>query len=278
MPATLLRKLSRLAPPEVRRAASGLLLDIRSLPSRFADPARRSEPWRVMHDVGDGDYGEVGRQIAGWLRAYAGLAEASVVLDIGCGTGRVAAPLAEILGPAGRYVGFDVSKPAIQFCQLRFAEDPRFAFHRQDVYNGYYNRSGDLPERGVRFPAPDASVDVAFATSVFTHMRLGAVRTYMAEAARTLRPGGRFLFSVFALEPGRERSQALEFRPFEAGSAVVNHRSPEQAIAHRRDVLAALVAEAGLATETVLRGQWRPPADYEGGQDLWVAAKPAQAG
>lgn len=273
MPAAILRKLSRLAPPEVRRAAVGLLTDVRSLPGRIVDPERRGEPLSVIHDVGDGDYRHLGRQIAGWLERFGGLRRESSVLDIGCGTGRVAEPLATLLGPQGRYLGFDVSEKAIRFCQARFAGDPRFQFRRIDVQNGFYNRAGEIPESQVRFPAADASVDIAFATSVFTHMRLASVETYIREAARTLRPHGVLLFSAFTLEPGRERSPALPFQPFEPGSAVVNPRAPEQAIAHRREALEDLVRAAGLRTDALLRGDWHPPAAYDGGQDLWITVK-----
>lgn len=273
MPAAILRKLSRLAPPEVRRVAVGLMTDVRSLPGRIVDPERRGEPWSVVHDVGDGDYRFLGRQVAGWLVRFGGLRADSSVLDIGCGTGRVASPLGRILGPQGRYLGFDVSEKAIRFCQEQFARDRRFRFHHLDIQNGFYNRAGGIPEHQVRFPADDASVDIAFATSVFTHMRLASVETYIREAARTLRPHGVLLFSAFTLEPGRERSAALPFEPFETGSAVVNPRAPEQAIAHRREVLEDLVRRAGLRTDIMLRGNWHSPAAYDGGQDLWIAAK-----
>lgn len=273
MTAAILRKLSRLAPPEVRRAAVGLLTDVRSLPGRIADPDRRRDPWSVVHDVGDGDYRDLGRQIARWLVRFGGLRRDSSVLDIGCGTGRVAEPVARLLGPQGRYLGFDVSDKAIRHCQARFARDPRFRFHHVDVQNGFYNRAGGTPESEVRFPAETDSVDIAFATSVFTHMRLASVETYIAEAARTLRPHGVLLFSAFTLEAGRERSAALPFQPFEPGSAVVNPRAPEQAIAHRREALETLVRAAGLRPDALLRGDWHPPAEYDGGQDLWVAVK-----
>lgn len=273
MPAVILRKLSRLAPPEVRRVAVGLLTDARSLPARIVDPERRSEPWSVIHDVGDGDYRMLGRQIARWLVRFGGLRSESSVLDIGCGTGRVAKPVAKLLGPQGRYLGFDVSDRAIRFCQEQFAGDPRFRFRRIDVQNGFYNRTGGIPEDAVRFPADDESVDIAFATSVFTHMRLASVETYIREAARTLRPHGVLMFSAFTLEPGREHSPLLPFQPFEPGSAVVNPRSPEQAIAHRREALDELVRRAGLRPDTLLRGLWHAPAAYDGGQDLWIAVK-----
>src|SRR5436305_589900 len=80
----------------------------------------------------------------------------------------------------------------------------------------------------------------------FVHLRMPAVRRYLAESARVLKPGGRLAFTCFALEPGRERSAMFDFQPFDATSAVIDRRTPERAIGHRREALEAALAEAGL--------------------------------
>lgn len=251
------------------------MVDLRNLPARLADPARRGDPWAFRHNVGDGDFRAVGQEILAALRDHAGFAGTERVLDIGCGAGRVAAPLAPILAArGGRYLGFDISRSAIAYCRRRFAGQPQLAFEHLDVWNGDYNPGGRTPELEASFPAADGAFDLAFATSVFTHMRLPAVRRYLAEAARTLAPGGRFAFTAFALEPGREASEAFPFRPFDQSSAVIDPRSPERAIGHRREAIEQAVAAAGLTLAGLHRGWWAPGADYAGGQDLFVAVKP----
>jgi len=147
-------------------------------------------------------------------------------------------------------------------------------FEHLDVWNGEYNASGKVAELDTVFPAADGSTDVAFATSVFTHMRMAGVTRYLAECARVLKPGGRLAFTAFALEPGRDRSEVFDFRPFEAASAVIDQRYPERAIGHQRTVIEAAVADAGLRIESLLRGAWAPPQEYDGGQDLFVAVRP----
>lgn len=268
-----LRRLAGYAPPALRRAAAGALMDLQSLPARLADPVRRAEPWAFRHNVGDGEFAAVGAQLLRNLQDHAGLQPTDQVLDIGCGNGRVAAQLAPLLADGGAYVGFDISRDAIRDCRRRFAGAAHMRFEHLDVWNGEYNASGKLAEDDVVFPAPDRSVEVAFATSVFTHMRMPAVRRYLAEAARVLKPDGRFAFTAFALESGRDRSEVFDFRPFDATSRVIDPHYPERAIGHDRAALELAIAEAGLTLAGCWRGAWSPPAEYDGGQDLFVAVK-----
>ncbi len=275
MASRLVRELAGFAPPAMRRAVAGALIDLRSLPSRMADPKRRGEPWAFVHNVGDGDFVAVGAQLVRNLQDHAGLKPSDQVLDVGCGNGRVAEPLSALLGAAdGRYIGFDISRSGIDACRRRFAHRPHVRFEHLDVWNGEYNASGKLAEADTVFPADDASIDLVFATSVFTHMRMPAVRRYLAEAARVLTSGGRFAFTAFALEPGRQGSEAFDFKPFDETSLAIDLRYPERAIGHWRPVIEAAVADAGLMLSGAYRGAWAPPAEYEGGQDLFVAIKP----
>jgi SAM-dependent methyltransferase len=272
--------LARHLPPGVRRAGAGLWLDLKSLPARLKDPARWGEPWQTWHNVGAGDFRAVGENLIDTLIAHAGLGPGDRVLDIGCGTGRVALPLAKHLSSAGGYVGFDVSRRAIASCRRRFAAlRPDFAFIHADVGNADYNPHGTCAETDYRFPCDDGAIDLAFATSVFTHMRLEPVRHYLREAARVLRPGGRLAFTVYLIDDAARRALAdgragMAFAPWRDESWVLDAAHPERAIAHDAARLAEAVAAADLATSgPALRGAWRPPAGYAGWQDLWLAEK-----
>jgi SAM-dependent methyltransferase len=269
-----LRPLTHLAPHWLRRAGVGAIEDLKSLPARAVDPEARAEPWRVLHHVGGGGYLQIGRYLADLLTRHAGFDGTQDVLDIGCGTGRAAAGLdARLAASGGSYLGFDVSASAIRYCRRRFAGEHHLRFEHLDVRHPDYNPRGRLEALSVVFPAADAAFDLALAASVFTHLRMPAVRRYLAETARTLRPGGRLAFTAFSLEPGRQASARFPFQPFDETSSVVDPQAPEGAIGHRREVLEAAVREAGFKSFEFHRGDWAPGADYAGGQDLYVATR-----
>lgn len=275
-----LRRAIGYLPPPVRRAAAGLWLDLASLPGRLRDPSRRGDPWQSLHNIGPGDFQRSGAGLMRDLIAYAGLTPTDRVLDIGCGVGRVALPLAEHLEATGGYVGFDISRRAVMGCRKRFARPrPDFDFVWLDVRNGDYNAAGAIAETQARFPCDDGSIDLAFAASVFSHVRMGTVSHYLSEVARVLKPGGRFLFTAYALTPERReavqrqetRLALLEWRD---RSMVMDPRSPERAIAHDAGALTEAIAAAGLRlTAPWRRGDWAPGAELGGWQDIWVVEK-----
>src|SRR4051794_40645769 len=107
-----------------------------------------------MQYVGEGDFVATGDEFLGHLRELAGLTPRSRVLDVGCGIGRVARPLAGFLD-GGSYTGFDVNAPAIGWCQARYPE--HFRFQLADLYNARYHPTGMARASEYRFPYDDDS-------------------------------------------------------------------------------------------------------------------------
>ena len=72
-------------------------------------------PRRLQQFVGGG-FQTVGREFLAHLRQLCRLQPQESVLDIGCGVGRIAVPLLDYLGPQGSYLGFDISRDAVEWC------------------------------------------------------------------------------------------------------------------------------------------------------------------
>jgi len=240
-----------------------LALDARSIPGRLSRPNGPPLPWNVMHNVGGADYFEIGRNLLTRFRRIGGLEPHHHVLDIGCGTGRLALPLADFLAPGARYVGFDVSRRAIAWCEKHIA--PRrdgFAFHHADIANPEYNPRGAITGAAFDFPCAAASIDFAFATSVFTHMPDTDVTRYLHETARALRPGGRGVATFFVLTETAVESMAAgraihRFQPTDGAHWVVDPAAPGQAVGFEEAWLRRAFAEAGLAViEPIELGGW----------------------
>jgi SAM-dependent methyltransferase len=202
------------------------------------------------------------------------------VLDIGCGPGRMAVPLATYLSPAGSYVGMDVVKSCVKGCRKRISPGaPNFSFEHMDVFNSRYKRDGSAPASTYRFPFEDASFDFIILISVFTHMLKDDTFHYMEEIARLLAPGGScfatfFLYDPERLERARAREKGLKF-PFEEanGTRIERKAEPEYAVAYPREELLERARDGDLQVRTVSQGSWDGGVSETEYQDIVVLRK-----
>ena len=269
-----------LLPPLLRRPAARLknALRRRLFPGRTRDLHRSG--------IGAGEFAAVGEELLRLAIDPGGLTPADRVLDVGCGLGRIALPLAGYLGPEARYTGFDVVEDAVFWCR-RSLPDPRFEFLHLDVQSDLYNPRGRFAPEGVRFPAADASCDSALAFSLFTHLTAPAAAHYLQEIARALRPGGRLVATFFLLDAEAEAGIAagrVAYRFAHAASAgqeparLEDPATVETAVAYPRAWLMERLQEAGFAlVGEVHRGRWSGTGNLEAAgltfQDLIVAQR-----
>ena len=118
-----------------------------------------------------------------------------VVVDIGCGLGRLTRPLAE---RARRVIGIDISTEMLERAQKLNA----------DLENVEWVHGDGSSLR----PVADRSVDACISHVVFRHIPDPAITLdYIRDMARVLRPGG---FSAFELsnDPGAHREQSAGIR------------------------------------------------------------------
>ncbi len=140
------------------------------------------------------------------LIAGAAFADARVVVEIGCGTGRFATRLlSHHLAPDGRYVGCDLSVI--------------MAHLARDAVKAWPGRAQVMvADAAASLPFASASADrvvAGFVLDLFTRVEADRV---LSEARRVLRPGG--LICAASLAPGSSAAQRLRAWGWRAVHAV----------------------------------------------------------
>lgn len=235
--------------------------------------AGKRVPSRADTFIGEGNFVWIGDSFFRTLKRY-GLKPDDVVLDIGCGQGRMARPLVEEL--SGRYCGVDINLDGIEWCRSQYDDVPNFSFHHMDVYNPLYNKAGTQSAQDYKFPLEPNSFDIAFLISVFTHMRDEEVANYLQEGSRCLKPGGRILASWYLLDDVSQNAKKphIDFaHTLGQNSRTSLKCTPEAAIAFDIDFVKSLYEKAGLEIITIEFGTWARPDSPYMLQDLIVAQK-----
>jgi ubiquinone/menaquinone biosynthesis C-methylase UbiE len=166
-----------------------------------------------------GEFTAVGK-IEHYLLRSLGLDDGHLVVDVGCGCGRLSVQLAPF--PFIRYVGCDVVEGLVGRAS-EISGRPDWRFVHSD---------------GSGIPCGDGAADFVCYFSVFTHLLHGDIFKYIRESARVLKPGGRLVFSF------------LEFRipsHWTAFITMVDHASPGQHLNQfiDRDAIRAWAAHTG---------------------------------
>ena len=236
----------------------------------------RGRPPKDLADSIGGQFDKVGYKLVEFFKSHNLISPASSVLEIGCGIGRIAIPLAQYL-TQGHYEGFDIVKRSVNWCDAAItSEHPHFKFKHADIFNKTYNQNGRFSARDFRFPYDDKTFDFVFLTSVFTHMLPKDIEHYFDEIARVMKPDSFCLTTWFLLN---DESEALiqsgqSFLTFDhkLGKCLVADADiPEVAIAYKEQIVDEFHKSVGMSkSQPTEYGSWCGRKGTVEGQDICV--------
>jgi arsenite methyltransferase len=129
--------------------------------------------------------------------AVAELADGETVLDLGSGAGADVLISARRVGPTGRAIGLDMTDEMIELARGNAREA---GLENVEFLKGYIEE----------IPLPDNSVDVVISNCVLNLS--GEKPKVIGEAARVLRPGGRFAISDVIADPDMDEATRADMR------------------------------------------------------------------
>ena len=131
--------------------------------------------------------------------AVADLHEGETVLDLGSGAGADVLISARRVGAAGTAIGLDMTDEMLELARANAAEA---GVTNVEFVKGYLEE----------IPLPDASVDVVISNCVIN--LAGDKPKVIAEAARVLRPGGRFAVSDVIADEGMDEATRADMAAY----------------------------------------------------------------
>lgn len=182
---------------------------------------------------------------------HAGLQPEQFVIDVGCGSGRLAVPLSAYL--TGKYSGFDVVAELVDYARTLVAR-PDWRF-------------GTIDHIGI--PEPDGCADMVCFFSVLTHLLHEQSYWYLEEAKRVLKPGGRIVASFL------NYSQASHWDIFiNTLKDAKNNPSGPINVFLSREILTIWAQHLGLELIEFIDGEDAVPGSTALGQAICILQKP----
>ena len=123
-----------------------------------------------------GEFEAIGRLLREAL-IFNGLKPTDYLIDVGCGSGRLAKPLSEYL--TGKYLGIDVVPGLVAYARSLVTR-PEWRFEVAE---------------GLKIPEADRKANMVCFFSVLTHLLHEESFVYLREARRVLKPGGKIVLS-----------------------------------------------------------------------------------
>jgi len=192
----------------------------------------------------------------------------SNIVEIGCGCGRILRPLFESAKYQGRYIGIDVDREMLEWCEKHYKKEG-FSYIKSPHDSTAYG-VGATSDRGYpatsgfwKVPIADNTIDFVFSTSLFTHLLEAELANYVRESYRVLKEGCYMKMGFFSYD-SVEKGERWTFLHRMGDAYVENSRIPQAAVAYADQTLLRYCFEAGFRESRI---------DSTTGQSLLICRK-----
>ncbi len=238
--------------------------------------------------VGGGDPVAIGNKNVETLAHFTDLKEGLRVLDFGCGCGRVALPLLDIIGESGHLVGVDIIPELVDFCRAEISSEYKNTeFYQLIADNSHYTDWTSTQDKSKSVINDLSQVkgegfDLIFAFSVFTHLDLADTKKYLEALSQLLKPNGSLVISVLLINES-SRAWMRDGNPNVPFNKSVLLKNKKIYFGNRADKLAAVgfseanligyAQHSGLDVVQICYGNWPGRSNSLNGQDV-IGFKP----
>lgn len=249
----MLRKLYFRLSPRGRRVARRLYFLPGDIFRRFFTKHDKLIPPKGMTFVGSGNFELIGDNFFKHICSSTNISANSLILEIGCGIGRIARPFTTFIQDTGKYTGFDILDYGIKWCNSKYRRFSNFSFEYYPLLNDLYNLEAKENAADFIFPYAEKSFDLILLISVFTHMQKDEVENYINQISRVLKNEG-YCYASFFLTDNHTKSDFFTHN-FDAYS-LHDLRVKNANVAYNKDYIINIASGAGLTPTAVFPGWW----------------------
>jgi SAM-dependent methyltransferase len=186
-----------------------------------------------------------GDRFAGRLKVN----ENTVLLEIGCSSGRSVIGLIEKVGKIKRYVGVDANLLNVNWCNRYIAGRNSFCeFHYIDLWHILFNPNGSLKlDEHFQLSFEPDSFDILYLQSVLPNSVDWEIRIFAKEYFRLLKPGGTLFLTDFIEENVPDMTENPE-------NYVMKCTYPRQIVRFEKNYFLKIFTDAGFVLDSYEQG------------------------
>ena len=173
----------------------------------------------------------------------------TVILEIGCSSGRSVIGLIQKAGRIKRYVGVDASLRNVVWCNKYIASKNDFCeFHYIDLWHILFNPEGALKlDENFKLDFEPNSFDILYLQSVLPNSVDREIRIFAREYFRLLKPGGTLFLTTFIEENVPDMTENPE-------GYIMKCTYPRQIVRFEKNYFLKMFTDAGFVVDCYEQG------------------------